>query len=84
MSKITELKNGLYDLEDLIDAAIAKAKELSKLTDARCFSGQLKQYLIPTFQNFVDNGSQPGSIEALRNMLENDKEDYNCNDKDEE
>lgn len=69
-----ELKEGLEELESLLIEAKQKAKELARNSEG-IFKGQLESYLIGHLDNFISNSSQPGSIETLREILEDYQEE---------
>lgn len=84
MSLKGDLQEGLTDLEEMLYEALEKAKELSRMTDDRVFSGQLKSYLIGTLDNFIEDEQQPGSVACLREYLEDEFEDIEEDDGEDE
>lgn len=76
----------LDDAENHLGEAITTLKKLARLARrsklSRPFEGQLESYIIPHLQAWIDDQNQPGSIAALKRII--DEEGYEDEDEPEE
>ena len=78
----THLSDMLDQLEEHLNQAAGIASDLARYGRdlPGPFSGQIRSYLAPHLESFIDDRRQPGSVASLRNMLidsgdEDDEED---------
>jgi len=74
------LSDMLDELEQHLDQAVGIANDLARYGRdlPGPFAGQIRSYLAPHLESFIDDRRQPGSIASLRSMLidsQNDGED---------
>ena len=74
------LSDMLDDLEEHLNQAVGIASDLARYGRdlPGPFSGQIRSYLAPHLESFIDDRRQPGSIASLRSILidsQNDSED---------
>ena len=76
----THLSDMLDQLEEHLNQAAGIAGDLARYGRdlPGPFAGQIRSYLAPHLESFIDDRRQPGSVASLRNML------INSGDKDEE
>jgi hypothetical protein len=80
----THLSDMLDQLEEHLNQAAGIANDLARYGRdlPGPFAGQIRSYLAPHLESFIDDRRQPGSIASLRNMLinsgdEDDEDDMN-------
>ncbi len=80
----THLSDMLDQLEDHLNQAAGIAGDLARYGRdlPGPFAGQIRSYLAPHLESFIDDRRQPGSVASLRNMLidsgdEDDDEEIN-------
>jgi hypothetical protein len=73
----THLSDMLDKLEDHLNQAAGIASDLARYGRdlPGPFAGQIRSYLTPHLESFIDDRRQPGSVASLRNMLINSGED---------
>jgi hypothetical protein len=73
----THLSDMLDQLEEHLNQAAGIASDLARYGRdlPGPFAGQIRSYLAPHLESFIDDRRQPGSIASLRNMLINSDED---------
>ena len=73
----THLSDMLDQLEEHLNQAAGIADDLARYGRdlPGPFSGQIRSYLAPHLESFIDDRRQPGSIPSLRNMLIDSGED---------
>ena len=83
----THLSDMLDQLEEHLNQAAGIASDLARYGRdlPGPFAGQIRSYLAPHLESFIDDRRQPGSIPSLRNMLidsgdEDEEEDDNMNE----
>jgi len=71
---LSEIHEYLEALESHLWEAIDKARYLARLgrNVSGPFSGQLKSYLMPHLEAWIEDTNQPGSLASLRRMLEDE------------
>ena len=74
------LSDMLDELEDHLSQAVGLANDLARYGRdlPGPFAGQIRSYLAPHLESFIDDRRQPGSIASLRSILidsQNDSED---------
>jgi len=71
------LSDMLDQLEEHLNQAAGIANDLARFGRdvPGPFAGQIRSYLAPHLESFLDDRRQPGSIPSLRSMLINSKED---------
>ena len=71
------LSDMLDQLEEHLDQAAGIASDLARYGRdlPGPFSGQIRSYLAPHLESFIDDRRQPGSVASLRSMLINSEED---------
>jgi len=74
------LSDMLDELEQHLNQAVGIANDLARYGRdlPGPFAGQIRSYLAPHLESFIDDRRQPGSIASLRSMLidsQNDGED---------
>ena len=76
----THLSDMLDQLEEHLNQAAGIASDLARYGRnlPGPFAGQIRSYLAPHLESFIDDRRQPGSVASLRNML------INSGDEDEE
>ena len=76
----THLSDMLDQLEEHLNQAVGIASDLARYGRdlPGPFAGQIRSYLAPHLESFIDDRRQPGSVASLRNML------INSGDEDEE
>lgn len=67
------LSDMLDELEEHLGQAVGIANDLARYGRdlPGPFAGQIRSYLAPHLESFIDDRRQPGSIASLRNMLIN-------------
>ena len=67
----THLSDMLDQLEEHLNQAVGIANDLARFGRdlPGPFAGQIRSYLTPHLESFIDDRRQPGSIASLRNML---------------
>jgi hypothetical protein len=72
-----QLSDMLDQLEEHLNQAAGIANDLARYGRdvPGPFAGQIRSYLAPHLESFLDDRRQPGSIPSLRNMLINSGED---------
>ena len=77
----THLSDMLDQLEEHLNQAAGIAGDLARYGRdlPGPFAGQIRSYLAPHLESFIDDRRQPGSVASLRNMLidSGDEEDDN-------
>ena len=77
----THLSDMLDQLEEHLNQAAGIASDLARYGRdlPGPFAGQIRSYLAPHLESFIDDRRQPGSVASLRNMLidSGDEEDDN-------
>ena len=73
----THLSDMLDQLEEHLNQAAGIANDLARYGRdlPGPFAGQIRSYLAPHLESFIDDRRQPGSIPSLRNMLIDSGED---------
>ena len=73
----THLSDMLDQLEEHLNQAAGIANDLARYGRdlPGPFAGQIRSYLAPHLESFIDDRRQPGSIASLRSMLINSEED---------
>ena len=73
----THLSDMLYQLEEHLNQAAGIAGDLARYGRdlPGPFAGQIRSYLAPHLESFIDDRRQPGSVASLRSMLINSSED---------
>ena len=73
----THLSDMLDQLEEHLNQAAGIANDLARYGRdlPGPFAGQIRSYLAPHLESFIDDRRQPGSIPSLRNMLIDSEED---------
>lgn len=71
------LSDMLDELEEHLNQAVGIAGDLARYGRdlPGPFAGQIRSYLAPHLESFIDDRRQPGSIASLRNMLIDSQED---------
>ncbi len=71
------LSDMLDQLEEHLNQAVGIANDLARFGRdlPGPFAGQIRSYLAPHLESFLDDRRQPGSIPSLRGMLINSQED---------
>ncbi len=80
----THLSDMLDQLEEHLNQAAGIAGDLARYGRdlPGPFAGQIRSYLAPHLESFIDDRRQPGSVASLRNMLidsgdeDEDQDDY--------
>ena len=72
-----QLSDMLDQLEEHLSQAVGIANDLARYGRdiPGPFAGQIRSYLAPHLESWLDDRRQPGSIPSLRNMLINSGED---------
>ena len=67
-----QLSDMLDQLEEHLSQAVGIANDLARYGREvpGPFAGQIRSYLAPHLESFIDDRRQPGSIASLRSMLE--------------
>ena len=80
----THLSDMLDQLEEHLNQAAGIAGDLARYGRdlPGPFSGQIRSYLAPHLESFIDDRRQPGSVASLRNMLINSGDEDNDEDDD--
>ena len=75
----TYLSDMLDQLEEHLNQAAGIASDLARYGRdlPGPFAGQIRSYLAPHLESFLDDRRQPGSIPSLRSMLIDGEEDEN-------
>ena len=81
----THLSDMLDQLEEHLNQAVGIASDLARYGRdlPGPFAGQIRSYLAPHLESFIDDRRQPGSVASLRNMLidsGDEDEDDNMNE----
>jgi hypothetical protein len=73
----THLSDMLDQLEEHLNQAAGIASDLARYGRdlPGPFAGQIRSYLAPHLESFIDDRRQPGSVASLRSMLINSEED---------
>jgi hypothetical protein len=73
----THLSDMLDQLEEHLNQAAGIASDLARYGRdlPGPFAGQIRSYLAPHLESFIDDRRQPGSVASLRNMLINSSEE---------
>ena len=76
-----QLSDMLDQLEEHLSQAVGLANDLARYGRdvPGPFAGQIRSYLAPHLESFIDDRRQPGSIPSLRSMLidsDEDEDDY--------
>lgn len=73
----THLSDMLDQLEEHLNQAAGIANDLARYGRdlPGPFAGQIRSYLAPHLESFIDDRRQPGSVASLRNMLINSSEE---------
>jgi hypothetical protein len=73
----THLSDMLDQLEEHLNQAVGIANDLARFGRdlPGPFAGQIRSYLTPHLESFIDDRRQPGSIASLRGMLSDNQED---------
>ena len=73
----THLSDMLDQLEEHLNQAAGIASDLARYGRnlPGPFAGQIRSYLAPHLESFIDDRRQPGSVASLRNMLIDSDED---------
>ena len=73
------LSDMLDQLEEHLNQAVGIANDLARFGRdlPGPFAGQIRSYLTPHLESFIDDRRQPGSIASLRDMLSDSQEDDN-------
>jgi len=76
------LSDMLDELEEHLNQAVGIASDLARYGRdlPGPFSGQIRSYLAPHLESFIDDRRQPGSIASLRSMLIDSAEDEDDED----
>jgi len=71
------LSDMLDQLEEHLNQAVGIANDLARFGRdlPGPFAGQIRSYLTPHLESFIDDRRQPGSIPSLRSMLSDSQED---------
>jgi hypothetical protein len=71
------LSDMLDQLEEHLNQAVGIANDLARFGRdlPGPFAGQIRSYLAPHLESFIDDRRQPGSIASLRGILSNNQED---------
>jgi len=71
------LSDMLDELEEHLNQAVGIASDLARYGRdlPGPFSGQIRSYLAPHLESFIDDRRQPGSIASLRSILVDSGED---------
>ena len=80
----THLSDMLDQLEEHLNQAAGIAGDLARYGRdlPGPFAGQIRSYLAPHLESFIDDRRQPGSVASLRNMLINSGDEDNDEDDD--
>ena len=78
----THLSDMLDQLEEHLNQAAGIASDLARYGRdlPGPFSGQIRSYLAPHLESFIDDRRQPGSVASLRGMLIDSEEDDDMNE----
>jgi hypothetical protein len=78
----THLSDMLDQLEEHLNQAAGIASDLARYGRdlPGPFAGQIRSYLAPHLESFIDDRRQPGSVASLRNMLIDSGEDDDYED----
>ena len=78
----THLSDMLDQLEEHLNQAAGIASDLARYGRdlPGPFAGQIRSYLAPHLESFIDDRRQPGSVASLRNMLINSGDEDNDED----
>ena len=73
----THLSDMLDQLEEHLNQAVGIANDLARFGRdvPGPFAGQIRSYLTPHLESFIDDRRQPGSIPSLRSILTDDEDD---------
>lgn len=73
----THLSDMLDQLEEHLNQAVGIANDLARFGREvpGPFAGQIRSYLTPHLESFLDDRRQPGSIPSLRGMLSDSQEE---------
>jgi len=71
------LSDMLDQIEEHLNQAVGIANDLARFGRdlPGPFAGQIRSYLAPHLESFIDDRRQPGSIASLRGMLSDNQED---------
>jgi hypothetical protein len=78
----THLSDMLDQLEEHLNQAAGIASDLARYGRdlPGPFAGQIRSYLAPHLESFIDDRRQPGSVASLRGMLIDSEEDDDMNE----
>ena len=68
--KLENLENALLAVLKAADELTAVARTSGDGEFQRTFVGELQSYLVGNLREYINHGSQPGSIPSLQDMLE--------------
>ena len=78
---LAQISDMLDQLEEYLNQAAGIANDLARVSRdiPGPFAGQIRSYLAPHLESFIDDRRQPGSIPSLRSILndrDEDEDDY--------
>lgn len=78
----THLSDMLDELEDHLNQAVGLANDLARFGRdlPGPFAGQIRSYLAPHLESFIDDRRQPGSVASLRSILIDSGDEENDNE----
>jgi hypothetical protein len=79
---LAQISDMLDQLEEHLNQAAGIANDLARVGRdvPGPFAGQIRSYLAPHLESFIDDRRQPGSIPSLRSMLIDSGEDQEDDD----
>jgi hypothetical protein len=79
---LAQISDMLDQLEEHLNQAAGIANDLARVGRdvPGPFAGQIRSYLAPHLESFIDDRRQPGSIASLRSMLIDSGEDQEDDD----
>jgi hypothetical protein len=79
---LAQISDMLDQLEEHLNQAAGIANDLARVSRdvPGPFAGQIRSYLAPHLESFIDDRRQPGSIPSLRSMLIDSGEDQEDDD----
>ena len=79
---LAQISDMLDQLEEHLNQAAGIANDLARVGRdvPGPFAGQIRSYLAPHLESFIDDRRQPGSIPSLRSMLIDSSEDQEDDD----
>ena len=89
LDELMDLEDALFDLEEALDTAMSTARDVARMADRMMdhpgetglIAPQLRSYLIPTLQTFIDSEHQIGAIVSLRETIEEAKDEVEQEDR---